>query len=122
MKNSFSSFDPSSFDPSSIITEVMKNLHRGQSAIIVPTEAGGSSSAKDRFSVQVVMPEEPPFDWSKFLSHYTLPISWEYLYKIGLQETELEPLGNEGWELCAITSRPNGELWVFKRPKLAKGG
>jgi hypothetical protein len=120
MKKSFSSSGPFSFGPESIITEVMKNLRRGQELIITPAQAGGSSSAKERFSV--ICSGEPFFDGSKIELRYTTPLSWEYTYKIGPQETELESLGNEGWELCAIASRSDGELWVFKRPKIAKGG
>jgi hypothetical protein len=121
MNNPFS-FDPSSFDSSSLIAEIMKNLHRGQSAIITPTEAGSSSSAKNRFIVRVAESEDQLIDLAKFVSQYTLPVSWEYLYKSGPQETMLPSLGDEGWELCAITPRSDGELWIFKRAKLAKGG
>jgi len=105
-----------SLDASSVIREVMKNLGKGQSAIIT-TEAGSSSSAKNMFSVQVTRDDDQPFP-----SLFTIPVSWEYLCKSGLQETELETLGNERWELCAICCRADGELWVFKRPKVGKGG
>lgn len=113
-----------SLDPSSVIGEVMKNLGRGQSAIITPTptEAGSSSSAKNMFSVRVTGNDDQAVDWAKLSSLFTMPVSWEYLCKPGLQETELETLGNEGWELCAICCRADGELWVFKRPKIGKGG
>lgn len=121
-------FDNSSFfaslDPSTVIGEVMKNLGKDQSAIITPApaEAGSSSSAKNLFSVRVTPNDAQAFDWANLSSLFTVPVSWEYLCKSGSQETELETLGNERWELCAICCRADGELWVFKRPKIGKGG
>lgn len=111
-----------SLDPSTAIGEVMKILGKGQSAIITPTEAGSSSSAKNTFSIRVTGNDDQTPDLAKSLSLLTIPVSWEYLCKSGSQETELETLGNERWELCAICCRADGELWVFKRPKIGKGG
>ena len=117
----FASLDPFT---STVLGEVMKNLGRGQSAIITPTpmEAGSSSSAKNTFSIRVTGNDDQTPDLAKSLSLLTIPVSWEYLCKSGSQETELETLGNERWELCAICCRADGELWVFKRPKIGKGG
>lgn len=48
----------------------------------------------------------------------TPQLIWEYL-TTAHGETKLEQLGQEGWELCAVLSRPSGEVWVFKRVKRA---
>lgn len=42
---------------------------------------------------------------------------WQYLIEeapCGLDQTELDKLGENGWELIHIS--PHGTQWVFKRP------
>jgi hypothetical protein len=121
MDNSFFEFDPSSFDYSKF-RSILGNLRNGQRAVISPMKMGNSTAL-----VFGVEPEKVEVDLSTLIPNYDLvknstPIIWEYMYKLGSQETQLNELGKDGWELCAVTSRPDGELWIFKRIKPKAGG
>lgn len=120
MNNSFFEFDPSSFDFSEF-RRLLGNLQNGQRAIISPMKMGNSKALV--FGIETGNREE--VDTSAFLASYyqmknSSPVIWEYSYKLGAQETQLDELGKDGWELCAITLRPDGELWIFKRIKTAQ--
>jgi hypothetical protein len=45
--------------------------------------------------------------------------TWEYLVKENLDESDLDNVGEDGWELVAVTCNGNGtpEVFYFKRPK-----
>jgi|SRR5581483_57933 len=122
MNNSFFEFDPSSFDFSEF-RRLLGNLQNGQRAIISPLKMGNSKPLV--FEIETGGGEE--VDTSALVANYyqiqkSPSVVWEYDYKIGPQETELNELGKDGWELCAIVSRPDGELWIFKRVKPRVGG
>lgn len=114
--------DPSSFDPTDFL-RLLKNLQGGQRVIITPQKAGNPdvyhAQIENRNNIEYVDLLNPTIDSQ---TQKILYATWEYKYEIGPQETQLQKLGSEGWELCAVTSRPEGELWIFKRPKLATGG
>jgi hypothetical protein len=46
---------------------------------------------------------------------------WEYRIsqEVGRDASVLNPLGNEGWEMCGVGKNPNDSFFVvyFKRPK-----
>jgi hypothetical protein len=119
----FNSFHyPPNFDWSSIIVEIIQNSHHGKPTVIapIPQEAGSPPNTNQKFSNREQANPTPSSFFPIPTTILPTPSTWEYLLKTGPQETMLDSLGREGWELCAIIARPDGELWVFKRPAMVK--
>lgn len=52
--------------------------------------------------------------------NYPQPQQWEYKFEYSIRESKADELGNEGWELVAISITTGGSSvreYAFKRPK-----